>query len=46
LGVHSVGWVDEEIDDFNAACVAKRADTWQPLGNAAARATKKIESRR
>jgi hypothetical protein len=24
LGVHSVGWIEEEIDDFNAACVAKR----------------------
>jgi hypothetical protein len=27
LGVHSVGWVEEEIDDFNAACVAKRDAT-------------------
>jgi prophage regulatory protein len=24
LGVHSVGWVEEEIDAFNEACVAKR----------------------
>jgi prophage regulatory protein len=24
LGVHSVGWVEDEIDDFNAACVASR----------------------
>jgi hypothetical protein len=24
LGVHSVGWVDEEINGFNAARVAKR----------------------
>jgi prophage regulatory protein len=38
LGVRSVGWVEEEIDDFNAACVAKR--------DAAARTIKKIESRR
>jgi prophage regulatory protein len=27
LGVHSVGWVEEEVDDFIAARVAKRDAT-------------------
>jgi prophage regulatory protein len=46
LGPHSVGWVDGEVDAFNAACVTKRDDAWQSLGDAAAQVTKKIESRR
>ncbi len=41
LGVHSVGWVDEEIDNFNAACVTKRDANWQSLGDAAARVVKR-----
>jgi prophage regulatory protein len=46
LGAHSVGWVDIEIDDFNAACVARRDANWQSLGDAATRAIKKIASGR
>jgi prophage regulatory protein len=43
LGVHSVGWVDEEIDDFNAARIAKRDASWQRLGDAAARVVEKSQ---
>jgi predicted DNA-binding transcriptional regulator AlpA len=45
-GSRSVGWSFNELTDWIEARKASRADTWQSLGNAAARVTKKIESRR
>jgi predicted DNA-binding transcriptional regulator AlpA len=45
-GSRSVGWSFNELTDWIEARKASRADTWQSLGNAAARVTKKIESGR
>jgi prophage regulatory protein len=46
LGVRTVAWSFNELIDWGEAQKAKRADTWQTLGHAAARVIKKIESRR
>jgi hypothetical protein len=46
LGVRTVAWSFNELTDWVEAQKAKRADTWQSLGHAAARVIKKIESRR
>jgi prophage regulatory protein len=46
LGVRAVGWSFNELTDWVEAQKAKRADTWQSLGDTAARVVKKIESRR
>jgi prophage regulatory protein len=49
LGPHSVGWVDQEIDAHNEACIAARdaakpeGDNWRPLGDAAARVISKVK---
>jgi prophage regulatory protein len=46
LTARSVGWSFNELTDWVEACKATRADTWQPLGDAAAQVIKKIEGRR
>jgi predicted DNA-binding transcriptional regulator AlpA len=45
-GSRSRGWSFNELTDFVEARKATRGDNWQSLGDAAARTTKKIESRR
>ena len=42
LGPRSVGWIEEEVDDWIAARIAARDDKWQSLGNAAKRAVEKL----
>jgi prophage regulatory protein len=46
ISARTVAWSFNELTDWGEAQKAKRADTWQSLGFAAAKVVKKIESRR
>jgi predicted DNA-binding transcriptional regulator AlpA len=46
ISAHCVAWSFNQLTEWWEARKATRADTWQSLGHAAARVTKKIESRR
>jgi predicted DNA-binding transcriptional regulator AlpA len=42
LTAATVGWLRRELLDWVEQQAAKRADTWQPLGEAVARVIKKV----
>jgi prophage regulatory protein len=37
LTERTVGWIEAEVDDFVSGRIRERNDTWQPLGDVAAR---------